>query len=198
MIPFGLKGLLNRSSSILPRTGGSTLDTAIMVAGTVSKINEYLERNEGNKEPQAGAMVYCMLGPVEHSGIYIGYDRIVHLNGKGDIEVVTTEKFTDHITTFNKSILVPLDKDGNAIGCKEVALRAISMIGTSRNYNILLDNCHQFSVGCITDDFETAGNYLWWVKDEFERKVEKSCRWGRWDWELGEGISTSTRPGIFF
>ena len=41
--------------------------------------------------PVMGSVVYCDLafGHAEHSGIYIGNDQIVHLDGSGDIEIVT-------------------------------------------------------------------------------------------------------------
>ena len=45
--------------------------------------------------PQKGSVLYCDLsfGIAEHSGIYVCDNRIVHLNGKGEIEVVSPAAF---------------------------------------------------------------------------------------------------------
>lgn len=40
--------------------------------------------------PAIGSMVYCNLGVVaEHSGIYVGRNKIVHLSGDDHIEKVS-------------------------------------------------------------------------------------------------------------
>ena len=45
--------------------------------------------------PKKGSVLYCDLTGsfLEHSGIYVGDNRIVHLNGKGEIEVVSPAAF---------------------------------------------------------------------------------------------------------
>ena len=45
--------------------------------------------------PKKGSVLYCDLsfGIAEHSGIYVGDNRIVHLNGKGEIEAVSPAAF---------------------------------------------------------------------------------------------------------
>jgi hypothetical protein len=135
------------------------------------------------KEPAYGSVVYCQLGPVEHSGIYVGNHKIVQLNGQGRIEKVSLSGFTDHITTIDSAIYFPCDNEyGHALGLGLAGSMAIDMIGKRRNYNLILDNCHQFSSGCLTGDFENADNFLWTLKDTFERKFDCSVYWKRWDW----------------
>ena len=48
-----------------------------------------------NLEPGVGAPIYCDLGfnTVEHSGIYVGNNEVVHLNGNGQIEKVSLDGF---------------------------------------------------------------------------------------------------------
>ena len=46
-------------------------------------------------KPTAGPPVYCNLADfAEHTGIYIGNHRIIHLNGDGIIEEVSPEELT--------------------------------------------------------------------------------------------------------
>lgn len=42
-----------------------------------------------------------------------------------------------------------------AVGSEEAAERARSKIGTRRNYNVMYDNCHHFSFGCLSGNFES-------------------------------------------
>ena len=133
-------------------------------------------------EPIPGSVVYCDLamGFAEHSGIYIGYNKIVQLNKYGDIEIVSLKEFIDGTTAMN--ILVSC-KDTEAVGSQEVARRAENMVGKSRDYNVILDNCHQFTAGCLTGDFEDANNFLTFLKMQTE-KVLGTNTWRHWDIEL--------------
>ncbi|QOH81206.1 lecithin retinol acyltransferase family protein [Plesiomonas shigelloides] len=132
-------------------------------------------------EPVLGSVVYCDLafGYAEHSGIYIGNGKIAHLNKYGCIEAVTPKEFIDGTTAI--SIYVSCsDFFAFATGSDEVAERAKSMLGCSRDYNVILDNCHQFSAGCLTGNFENANIFLWMVKDE-AKKVILATKWRVWD-----------------
>lgn len=135
------------------------------------------------KSPAIGSVVYCQLGPVEHSGIFIGNNQIVQLNGRGQIECVSPDKFTDHITTIDPDIYIPCNiKTKEPVGYTISSGRAIDKIDKNRNYNLLFDNCHQFSAGCITGDFENPNNFLTWLKDTYEDTVDETIIWLRWRW----------------
>jgi hypothetical protein len=131
--------------------------------------------------PIPGSLVYCdLMDIVEHSGIYIGDNTIVHLSGSGDIEAVSPEKFIARLKGLNKSMFIEVSCDEfGVVGSDEVAERAIGMVGKSRNYNLILDNCHQFAAGCLTGNFENANNLLWMLKDE-ARKVLGATKWRAW------------------
>lgn len=130
-------------------------------------------------EPAIGSVVYCDLifGFAEHSGIYIGNDEIVHLNRYGDIEIIDSDEFLEGATAI--SIYVSCDGD-SPVGCLEVAKRAKSMVGDGRNYNFLLDNCHQFTAGCLLDDFENSSVFLWMLKDDCKEVLDADT-WRVWD-----------------
>ncbi len=136
-----------------------------------------------NIEPARGALIYCQLANVEHSGIYLGENRIAHLNGRGKIEIVSPKGFTDHITTIDTDIFIPVNlKTKEPLGDIFTAINAESQIGYTRNYNILFDNCHQFSAGCIIGEFDNPNNFLTWAKGEFEKKTNERTDWVRWKW----------------
>lgn len=136
------------------------------------------------KEPAIGSVVYCELlfSSAEHSGIYIGDNKIVHLNGDGTIECVTPKVFLNRLNGMNTAISIYTScKDGCSVGSIEAAERAKSMIGKRKNYNLLLDNCHKFTAGCLTNDFKSARSLFtflkWAVRDTLD-----SNEWRIWDY----------------
>ena len=127
-------------------------------------------------EPVPGSVVYCDLGvigyTVEHSGIYIGDNRIVHLDGSGEIEEVSPEKFLERLDGWNMAMSIYVSScDSDAVGSNEVANRAKEMIGRYRDYNVLLDNCHQFTSGCLTGDFENSDNLMCMLKNTAKKEL---------------------------
>lgn len=134
--------------------------------------------------PIHGSVVYCELGAglMDHSGIYVGGNQIIDLGGKGNIKRVSCQQFTAHVTTVDTAIWVPCDRDGQPVGLSDAAWRAEEMVGEKRNYNLILDNCHQFSSGCVTGNFENADNFLWMLKDTFAKRYGEKINWKRWDY----------------
>ena len=60
-----------------------------------------------NMRPAVGSVVYCNLGLVaEHSGIYVGRNKIVHLSGNGHIEKVSAKEFCEHFSGLNPPFLL--------------------------------------------------------------------------------------------
>ena len=129
-------------------------------------------------QPVPGSVVYTdlFLSYAEHSGIYVGNGLIAELNGAGNIELVTRREFMQGGT--GQSIYVS-SCDGQAIGDPAVASRARSMVGSTRDYNILLDNCHQFSSGCLTGNFENSDNFLAFLKTQSEKSLGAN-EWRVW------------------
>ena len=130
--------------------------------------------------PVIGSVLYCDLTGrlTSHSGIYIGNNHIIHLNGKGIVERVTPDEFIDGTTAM--SIYVSCN-DTTPVGSVKAASRAKQMLGKTRDYNMLFDNCHQFVAGCLTGDFEyNASNFLWILEMKTE-DYTGSNTWRVWD-----------------
>ena len=134
--------------------------------------------------PTRGSVVYCdlALSTAEHTGIYVGDNKIVHLDGSGLIEVVTPEKFLQRLGGWNTAMSIYISCHGkHAVGSDRVAARALSMVNRRRRYNVIFDNCHQFTTGCLTGDFDTNGcNYLWMVKST-AKEVLGASTWRVWE-----------------
>lgn len=117
-----------------------------------------------------GSIVYCDLafGLMEHSGIYVGNDSIVHLNRKGMIEKVSIDNFikgTSAISIYVSSY------NGQSLGSEKVGNAALSKVGSKVRYNVLTKNCHQFSSGCITQDFNNQDLLLSLLKQTSKEQL---------------------------
>ena len=64
------------------------------------------------------------------------------------------------------------------------------MIGKSRKYGVLSDNCHQFTSGCITGDFENEDNLLFRLKGRACNELNVN-EWRVWDRVYGESKEAS-------
>ncbi|WP_406041277.1 hypothetical protein [Succinimonas sp.] len=116
--------------------------------------------------PVFGSVLYVDLasGYAEHSGIYVGGGEkcIVELTneeGKCIINLVSPDEFISGGTGF--SIYVS-SHQGQAVGKKRAARRALSMVGRNLgDYNIALNNCHMFTNYCLrSKDGDEAGSDL--------------------------------------
>jgi hypothetical protein len=130
--------------------------------------------------PIEGSILHCSLFGVEHTGIYIGNNQIVELLGTGKIRLSTPEMFIDG----TNAISIYIACDGTSpLGNKDISQRAKDMLKSKRNYNLLTDNCHQFTVGCITGDFENYDNYFMLLEHKIKKKLNSgfTIEWRVWD-----------------
>ena len=116
-----------------------------------------------NVKPIVGSIVYCELvfDVASHTGIYVGDNTIVHLDGSGLVEKVNQKEFVNRLDGLNSAISIYVScKDKNPVGSKKIANRALDMVGERLEYNLALNNCHKFTSNCITGDFESSGIFL--------------------------------------
>ncbi|MBT2762407.1 lecithin retinol acyltransferase family protein [Paenibacillus sp. ISL-20] len=154
----------------------------------ISKIESVRNRMmiRENLEPSYGSIIYTELGfgTMEHSGIYMSDGEVIQLNGDGYIRRVSLREFTSHITTFDHEIYVPCYHDyDSTISFPMAGHRAYEMVGQSRSYNLVMDNCHQFCAGCLTGDFDNPNNFLWMLKDSVKSEHGEEILWKKWDWK---------------
>lgn len=144
-------------------------------------------------EPEVGSVVYCDLGlgVFEHSGIYIGKGTIIHLTKHGVVERCTPEEFLTGTPALGIYVSC---HNGQPVGSLDAANRAIRYADDERwrDYNLVLNNCHMFSVFCVTGSENTAtffkfleyecqvwmgmNNWRVWDRDAFGRLVRQRER----------------------
>jgi len=159
----------------------STVVSSIFVKNLAESVVDNVFRD--TVKPVVGSVVYCDLifGTCEHSGIYVGNDQIVHLDGSGRIEVVSSRHFLNRLDGFSSGVSIYVSSaNGKAVGSRSAANRALEMVGRQREYAFLTDNCHQFTSGCLTGNFEAAENFLWFLKTTARQKVGAD-EWRVWD-----------------
>lgn len=131
-------------------------------------------------EPEPGCVVYCdlALGFIEHSGIYVGDNTIIHLTKEGIVERCTPKEFMQGTTARN--IYVGCFNKWPA-GSPEIARRAIDYADKVkwRDYGLVLNNCHIFSEYCVTGR-ENTTTFLTFLKDTCEREMAVNS-WRVWD-----------------
>ncbi|MEZ8025438.1 lecithin retinol acyltransferase family protein [Vibrio sp. 1F255] len=130
--------------------------------------------------PKRGSIVYCKLafGQIEHSGIYVGNDQIIHRNGKGVIEQVSSRQFVNSLSAI--TIYVSCGTNGHAVSCETAARLAESSLGNTLDYSLLNKNCHQFCCYCLNGDWSNELALFSQLKKEAHIFL-KATQWRAWD-----------------
>jgi len=135
--------------------------------------------------PKKGSILRCELacGLADHTGVYIGYDQIVELNGSGKIKTVSYGQFLSSSSIKTGiSIYVACDKDAIPLSDSSIANYAKSKVGQKVNYDSASNNCHGFTSECIMQS--NASSVLF---HELESVISKEMnynddiKWRVWD-----------------
>ncbi len=102
----------------------------------------------------------------DHTGIYVGDDKIVELSGDGEIRVVSCQHFMKGDRGFTNMrdsycIYAACSKndagDCYALASPDIAERALASVGKKKDYNLFTNNCHKFVEYCITGHNDGKG-----------------------------------------
>lgn len=107
--------------------------------------------------PVKGCIFKCDLGILlEHTGVYIGNNEIVSLNRHGTIRVENPVSFFPPGTNPESNDIYAACYEGtDEVLCAPfVWKRAKKRVNEKSEYNMLFNNCHRFTTGCITGNFE--------------------------------------------
>lgn len=105
-------------------------------------------KTEQTVKPEIGSIVCCGIGGVlDHSGIWVGDNTIVELDGEGLIKPISVSRFTKERS--GKHIFVACDSLANPLVSTQAAKRAIEQIYQYRDYHLIENNCHQFIWQCF-------------------------------------------------
>lgn len=164
--------------------------------------------------PVPGSVLYCDLWvAVEHSGIYLGTEKISNIVVDGLAESTVCRSSPHSFTsksTLGRKIYVSCDRHG-AVGHSAVAEGADAHVGERAFYGLLIKNCHQFSTKCVNyTDRDSADGSLWgdlwslipgetWeptlgVLKDTARKKLGATKWRLWDWDKDAEQSPPSEP----
>lgn len=143
------------------------------------------------KELPPGSVLHCNLGPVEHSGIYIGNNQIVELSGQGQIQLTNPRGFLSGFPG-TAHIFAACD-DFGPLYKPSIVSRAKHKAGHTRSYSLIFDNCHQFTAGCITGDFENNYNFFYLLESLISKNLNNKnpIQWRRCDMALDTSAAAS-------
>ncbi|WP_228256354.1 lecithin retinol acyltransferase family protein [Acinetobacter wuhouensis] len=137
-------------------------------------------------KPRVGSVVFCRLGlnQVEHTGIYVGYNKIIHLEGDGHVRTVSPEVFLARLGGFNKitahSIYVAC-KNGKPIHSSKAAMKAKIYGAHKTNYALFSNNCHKFSSGCVTGNRDNKDSFFSLLESTLKQNHYGLTEWKIWD-----------------
>lgn len=180
---MGLGKLLTWAAAVAaaPVTGGASVVAAAIGTAATSSLAESLVDNVFRDPvvPVPGSILHCALFGVEHTGVYLGKGLIVELQGSGHVSETTPWGF---INGTNAVTVYVACAGTQPLGGAAIARRAKKQVSRSRDYNLLLDNCHQFTSGCLSGDFENSDNFFWMVEMAIEKHLNhgQSITWRAW------------------
>ncbi len=123
--------------------------------------------------PHFGAIVCCGIGGVlEHTGIWIGDDAIVELDGEGLIKPVSAARFTKHRS--GQKIFIACDSKARPLVCEKAAEKAISQLFKHVQYHMFDNNCHQFIGQCFSEkpiEITTFKTLNYFIAEFFDRQI---------------------------
>lgn len=101
-------------------------------------------------KPEIGAIVCCgIAGILDHTGIWLGDNSVVELDGNGLIKPVSSQRFIDERS--GKRIFIACDSLAEPLVSEMAANNAAQQLFQYRDYHMLDNNCHQFVWQCFND-----------------------------------------------
>ena len=148
-------------------------------AGVLNKI-----RGDSLKTLGMGTPVYCTLaGVVSHSGIAMG-DKIIHLDGSGNVIRTSPQEFIDRLDGKNPAVNIYYAAYGpnRPVEIHFAATRAFFAEGKKIKYNVFKNNCHGFTIWCFTGKYYSSTLSI----AQVEKHIEKQCG-TKWSWRCRDG-----------
>lgn len=122
-----------------------------------------------------GSLVMCeIMHLFEHTGIYIGNGWIVELQGTGLVRAITPTQFLAGRT--GEQIAVATGLHHRIFASEHIAERAAQHIYSYQTYDLLRNNCHRFSVSCITGRFNQVTSFFD-LKQELQQHWQSPIVW---------------------
>lgn len=147
--------------------------------------------------PVSGCILKCDLGILlEHTGVYIGRNKIVSLNRRSEIKVETPVSFFPPGTNPKSSRIYAacFGATDELLGTNVVSKRAKERINQTTEYNVLFNNCHRFTTGCITGNFENDVMSFTQLEDVILANIDSLRRKKPWWKRLADFVLRRKEP----
>ncbi|QTH64224.1 hypothetical protein J1N51_01700 [Psychrosphaera ytuae] len=96
-----------------------------------------------HSKPVKGSVVCCeVFHELEHTGIWLDSDCIIEFSDNGLIKALSAERFLKNRS--GKEIYVACNNLGEPLADPNVADKALKMVFTYQEYELLKNNCHSF------------------------------------------------------
>ena len=164
-----------RNRSYKPQSLSDSSDNSSSVAIYPSE----LFKTKQWAKPAVGSVLCCGIGGIlDHTGIWVGDNTIIELDGNGLIKPISANRFTQERS--GQYIFVACDSKAQPLASELAAQRAINQLYTYRDYHLIENNCHQFIWSC----FEPQDTTLTTFKELNRRlalKFDRKVYWDRGD-----------------
>ncbi|MBR1777042.1 MAG: hypothetical protein IJ752_00445 [Alphaproteobacteria bacterium] len=133
--------------------------------------------------PVKGCILKCDLGVLlEHTGLYIGQGKIVGLNRHSQIRIEDEKSFFPPGTNPNSHRIYAAcyGNTTELLFSSAAARRARKKVNHETPYNVLFNNCHRFTAGCITGNFENDVVSFSQLEDVIFAHQEELCKKRSW------------------
>ncbi|WP_460156310.1 lecithin retinol acyltransferase family protein [Pseudomonas sp. S2_H10] len=150
-----MKGKLLTAAALSLIPGGSIFIPRLLVSrtkNTRSGSRAFVDEVFNTQKLLApGSIVACDLaGNWDHTGIYVGRNRIVERNGDGTVKKVSVSDFMDSsVIRTGISLFIACSK-GKPISSPDIARRARAIAGHEPGYCLITNNCHKLTAFCAT------------------------------------------------
>jgi hypothetical protein len=124
---------------------------------------------------------------LDHSGVYVGDDEIVHRDGGGYLALVSPKEFIERLDGWNAAISIYVSCRGeNPVGSDTAAERALEALHDPQHYgyNLLTKNCHQFCQYCLTGEEKGFADCTFTSLQNALVGMYGLSEWRVWDIEL--------------
>ncbi|BCZ19217.1 hypothetical protein NHP190012_08590 [Helicobacter sp. NHP19-012] len=162
-----LKAMVRTAGIAVGAVGVAAVTAASYAGDLAASATNHLIRDKVG-EPAVGSVVRRYHGGLEHTGIYVGNNQIIHWSENSRVEKCNPEAFLQGGGDLALSIYVSC-KGTEPIGSLEVAQRARVQVGHGIDergpYDPLVNNSHRFVIECLSGQ-ECQEDLL--VKDPIE------------------------------
>jgi len=180
----------------LATAGAVAIAKSGVVQSAVAGLRRKLDGNRLIDAPPAGTPLLVSLarGGAEHSGVFLGRNRVAELRGDGDLCNVSLSDFINgfdgdsvNMRSGTRIFAACDDETGRPLASRTAVEAARHFIENVRkvSYNLFCNNCHMFTASCVQGCLNHEQSFWDWMKngtftiDRLDEVVSTTMNGGR-------------------